>query len=318
MAEMQRLSNYKTTEEEPETGLLHRQQVTQVQGVSKRVALLLVALVVALVVALIAVTATSTFDPNNGLWQAMGLVEEEDCIDNEHLIAAIFPTILNECYGCDIDELCNTFNIGSTTGCVEGWVKIDRWWLDCEDCEGGVEEGARITLNVTGFPPNTVHAWHIHESADATGGDGFTLGGHFNPWLEDHGCPDENGTHRHVGDLGNLVSDENGMMIGEFYFDMIRFWGEASINGRSILFFQDPDECTTMAAGYRWGFGILGACDEDCQAKFDLNSTVGDCFPEDWDCGDGVDFPYPCCSGLKCVIEDEEEEVGTCEIDPGM
>jgi len=304
---------------ETETGLL-KDQRTPTQGVSKRIAVLLTVLVVALLVALVAVTATSTFNPDSGLWQAMGLVDDEDCIDGNdeekgHLMAAIFPTILNTCTGCEVDELCNTVNLGGT-GCAQGWVKIDRTWLD--DGEGGLEEGARITVNVTGLPPNRVMAWHIHESADATGGDGFTLGGHFNPWKEDHGCPIENGTHRHVGDLGNVVSDDNGMVIGEFFFDMIRFWGEASINGRSILFFQDPDECTTMAAGYRWGFGILGACNGECQEKFDLNTTVGDCFPEDWDCGDGVDFPYPCCSGLKCVIEDEENQVGTCEIDPGM
>ena len=58
-----------------------------------------------------------------------------------------------------------------------------------------------VTVNISGYVPGSEHAWHVHISADASGGDGFTLGGHFNPFKEDHGCPIENGTHRHVGDM---------------------------------------------------------------------------------------------------------------------
>lgn len=120
------------------------------------------------------------------------------------------------------------------------------------------------------------------------------------------------------GRYGNIFTDENGNVVGDWFFDMMRFSGEASVVGRSILLFQDPDVCTTMAAGYRWGWGILGICDSDCQDKYVHNSTAGYCFPEDWDCGDGIVMPYDCCAGLKCAIYDEENQVGTCVIDPGM
>jgi Cu-Zn family superoxide dismutase len=243
------------------------------------------------------------------------------------LIAIITPTILNECTGCQDTFRCNIPSaVGGGTGCVEGWIRIDKVKLDSG------EEGAWVRADVTGMPPNSAqhciegwcgNAWHIHQAADSAGGDGFTLGGHFNPWKIDHGCPDDengvgNGTVRHVGDMGNFQTDEEGNLKGEWFFDLMRFSGPASIVGRSILLFQDPDQCTTMAAGYRWGWGILGVCDDDCQEKYTFNSTREDCFPEDWDCGTGTGLPYGCCSGLKCQIEDVEADLGTCIIDPGM
>jgi Cu-Zn family superoxide dismutase len=275
----------------------------------------LIALVVGvLVVALIGVTANSV-GVVNGQWE---VVEEADGSPSS-LIAIIQPTILNECTGCPIEmgALCNIPSVvGGGDGCVQGWIRFDKVLLD------NGEEGAWVRANMSGFPPNSIrhggNAWHVHISADSSGGDGFTLGGHFNPFKEDHGCPIENGTHRHVGDMGNVYTDKDGNVVGDWYFDMMRFSGPASVTGRSILLFQDPDVCTTMAAGYRWGWGILGICDDACQDKFVHNSTAADCFPEDWDCGEGVELPYDCCPGTYCKIHDEENDIGTCVIDPGM
>ena len=228
------------------------------------------------------------------------------------LIAVLKPTILNACTGCDDPDLCNLD--GLPEPCVQGWVRFDEIY------KSGEVYGAHITGNVSGFYPHSVHAWHVHISADIGGsdeGDGFSLGGHFNPENEDHGCPYINGTIRHVGDLGNVVADENGYVIIDLELDMIRFIGKDSINGRSLIFFQDKDECTTMASGYRWGAGVIGVCPEpDCQDKYLLNSTSTQCFFEDWECGDGVETPYDCCAGLKCEIEDEINQIGTCIIDP--
>ncbi len=70
--------------------------------------------------------------------------------------------------------------------------------------------GTLITGRIEGLTPNGLHAYHIHELGDLS--DGCTsLSSHFDPFEEDHGGPDS--CHRHVGDLGNLQADENGVAV---------------------------------------------------------------------------------------------------------
>ena len=65
----------------------------------------------------------------------------------------------------------------------------------------------RIDLNITGLNPNSLHGFHVHEAGDLT--DKCTsMCAHFNPYGNTHGCPGM--SKRHVGDLGNLISDPFG------------------------------------------------------------------------------------------------------------
>ena len=50
-----------------------------------------------------------------------------------------------------------------------------------------------------------MHGFHIHESGDLFGGC-KTTGGHYNPNGKTHRGPGAGG---HVGDLGNLLANEN-------------------------------------------------------------------------------------------------------------
>ena len=66
----------------------------------------------------------------------------------------------------------------------------------------------KIVANIKNLNPNSLHAIHVHEFGDLTNGC-VTAGPHFNPYNKEHGGP--NDEVRHVGDLGNIKTDEKGM-----------------------------------------------------------------------------------------------------------
>lgn len=70
-----------------------------------------------------------------------------------------------------------------------------------------INSRTKIAAVVRGLKPNTLHGIHIHEFGDLTNGC-TTAGPHFNPFQKTHGGPLEK--QRHVGDLGNIKTDERG------------------------------------------------------------------------------------------------------------
>jgi Cu-Zn family superoxide dismutase len=58
-------------------------------------------------------------------------------------------------------------------------------------------------------------------------------GSHFNPLNQDHGAPSD--TYRHVGDLGNIEADSEGVAKFEFVDKLISLNGPLSIVG-CVLF----------------------------------------------------------------------------------
>ncbi|KIY63880.1 Cu/Zn superoxide dismutase [Cylindrobasidium torrendii FP15055 ss-10] len=60
-----------------------------------------------------------------------------------------------------------------------------------------------------GLAPNSLHGAHVHEFGNLTDGCASS-GGHFNPFNSTHGAPDDD--VRHVGDLGNLQADADGII----------------------------------------------------------------------------------------------------------
>ncbi len=120
-----------------------------------------------------------------------------------------------------------------------------------------------ITANFTGLKPGK-HGFHIHEFGNLTNYC-QTAGGHYNPHKKTHGgSEDEN---RHVGDLGNVVADENGKAEYVIHDKQVRVTGEFSIVGRSCVVHADEDDLgkgghddslTTGHAGARVACGVIG------------------------------------------------------------
>jgi Cu-Zn family superoxide dismutase len=98
-----------------------------------------------------------------------------------------------------------------------------------------------IDVQITGLKKNSYHGFHVHESGDLSM-HCESLCAHFNPYKKNHGCPGMK--DRHVGDLGNLVTDGNGSVSMQFVDDHIQLRGtKANIIGRGLIIHEDRDDC---------------------------------------------------------------------------
>jgi len=121
-----------------------------------------------------------------------------------------------------------------------------------------VADGIRIVADVEGLDPGK-HGFHIHEFGDCSAPDAASAGGHFNPDGMPHGAPDD--MERHVGDLGNLVADEEGKAHYERTDSFISFGGDHSIIGSAVVIHSGEDDFTSQpsgAAGPRVACGVIG------------------------------------------------------------
>lgn len=136
----------------------------------------------------------------------------------------------------------------------KGWIKIKK-------AAGG---GVRITANITGLEPDSLHGIHIHRFGDCTSSDGKSAGGHYNPQNEPHALPPEE--HRHAGDLGNIYADKDGVAHLDQVYKNISIIGRINpILGRAIIIHADRDDGSqpTGNAGARIGYGVIGIANPD-------------------------------------------------------
>ena len=108
------------------------------------------------------------------------------------------------------------------------------------------DKGIKVTVDIEGLTPGK-HGFHIHEFGDCSSEDGTLAGGHFNPELTPHAGP--NAAIRHVGDLGNLIADENGKAHYEFVDDLLSFEGKHNIIGRGIIIHSGEDDLSSQPSG---------------------------------------------------------------------
>jgi len=121
-----------------------------------------------------------------------------------------------------------------------------------------------IEINLAGLKPGK-HGFHIHETGnllDSCKG----CKGHFNPFNQKHGGI--NSKIRHVGDLGNIIANDNGICQMKLRDNMISLRDiTRSIIGRSIVIHSDeddlgngnnPESLVTGNAGSRIACAVIG------------------------------------------------------------
>lgn len=109
-----------------------------------------------------------------------------------------------------------------------------------------VPDGVKIIADIEGLAPGK-HGFHIHEFGDCGGEAASAAGAHFNPTRHEHAGPDN--VNRHLGDLGNLIADEQGRAHYERIDQIIQLTGSETIVGRSIIVHEKEDDYTTQPAG---------------------------------------------------------------------
>jgi Cu-Zn family superoxide dismutase len=122
-----------------------------------------------------------------------------------------------------------------------------------------------IEVNIKGLKPNSLHGIHIHEAGDLSD-HCESMCAHFNPFNKQHGCPTMK--ERHVGDLGNIKTNNKGEVNYIFTDNQIKLRGsKCNIIGRSVIIHKDEDDCglggfpdslTTGHAGKRLDCAVIG------------------------------------------------------------
>ena len=110
-----------------------------------------------------------------------------------------------------------------------------------------VPEGLQVTATVKGLKPNTTHGFHVHEKGECKGPDYKSAGDHFNPESQPHGSPDTKMSH--VGDMGNLVSDKNGVAKLTRVVPHTNAESLKQMQGKAVIIHANADDLKSQPAG---------------------------------------------------------------------
>ena len=122
-----------------------------------------------------------------------------------------------------------------------------------------------MDIHIEGLKKNGLHGFHVHEYGDISE-QCESMCAHFNPYGKKHGCP--GAKERHVGDLGNLETNNNGIAHYRRVDNIIKLRGtKCNIVGRGLIIHENEDDCglgnmpdslTTGNAGKRIACAIIG------------------------------------------------------------
>lgn len=137
----------------------------------------------------------------------------------------------------DVDTIIMTCNVCSQGKSCDGSTK-DTGVTGSVTFSQRRGESCNISWIIQGLAKG-LHGFHIHEKSDFSDGC-KSAGPHFNPFGKSHGGPDDE--ERHVGDLGNIEANEEGVAEGSMSDPLIKLDGEHSILMRSVMIHADEDD----------------------------------------------------------------------------
>lgn len=118
--------------------------------------------------------------------------------------------------------------------------------------------GVSIEGTISGLTPG-LHGFHVHEHGNCSAKDGTSAGGHFNPTEADHGDTDH--TVSHMGDLGNVEADAQGVARVHIVKKPATLRaGPSSFLGRAFIVHAQADDLKSQPAGdagQRLGCGVI-------------------------------------------------------------
>ncbi len=126
------------------------------------------------------------------------------------------------------------------------------------------DDGVRIQANVSGLDAESLHGFHIHEYGDCRASDATSAGGHYDPTDMPHGAPVDE--ERHMGDLGNLPANEDGVAELDYIDPKVELSGRHSVLGLAVIVHAQRDDLVSQPvgdAGARIGCGIIGKANPD-------------------------------------------------------
>ncbi len=122
------------------------------------------------------------------------------------------------------------------------------------------KRGLSVRADVRGLAPGSMHGLHIHETGKCQGPDFVSAGGHYNPETRPHGGPTAGSTH--LGDLGNLVADKQGVATSEVLIPLKKGRDLDKLIGLSVIIHAKSDDLSTPPSGNsgdRMACGIIKA-----------------------------------------------------------
>lgn len=109
------------------------------------------------------------------------------------------------------------------------------------------KDGAKVVVHASGLKAHSVHGIHVHEKGLCEGPDFKSAGEHFNPHGKAHGSPASG--NRHIGDLGNLKANAEGVAHAELNFRGISASDVKSLIGKSVILHAKADDLKSQPSG---------------------------------------------------------------------